>query len=217
MTTLLQPSITISSVETDSQFVNPAATVWLNSSHSTCDTGALLPDALETKQGSKTRVNHPFNQTCPHVGHKKKRRGSKIQRSQEAVTSERARYLERNRLAANRCRLKKKQESENIQRILDRETTKRDTLRAEVNKLREELWRLKNGIFAHARCGDHRINLQLTKMTQNILKSGSLQCLTLERPERMSMDLYTASPTSLKHDTVISAETLDCYIDLANI
>lgn len=80
------------------------------------------------------------------MGHKKKRRGSKTQHSQEAVTPGRgAGYLERNRVAANRCRLKKKQESEEIQRILHRETTKGDTLLAEINKLKEEVWWSKTG------------------------------------------------------------------------
>jgi hypothetical protein len=36
-------------------------------------------------------------------------------------------------------------------------------LLAEVNGLKEEVWQLTNRVFAHAKFGDHRINLQPTE------------------------------------------------------
>ncbi|OQD79044.1 hypothetical protein PENANT_c065G11360 [Penicillium antarcticum] len=217
MPTMLELPITIRSLEPDTQFVNPAATVWPNASHLTRNNDGLLPAALETKQGSKTAVNLPSNpESEPSVEPNKQRRGSKIQVPQD-VTPERARYLERNRVAANRSRLKKKQQHEQIQHILCKETKKRETLLAEVNKLREEIWRLKNGVFAHARCGDHQINLQLAKMTQNILGSSLLRPSGFDRPEKASSDLPIASPAFLVRDTVTCAELFDCRIDLPDM
>ncbi|KAJ5981346.1 hypothetical protein N7522_013767 [Penicillium canescens] len=184
MATMLEHPSTIKSLEPDTQFVIPAATVWSNPSHITCKGDDFPPEALHTKQGSEKTANLPLNQELrPQVEPKSRpRRGSKIQPSQDAVSPERARYLERNRIAANKCRLKKKQECEEIQRMLQKETAKRNALLAEVKKLKEETWRLKNGVFAHAKCGDHRINLQLTKMTQQLLEKSSLQCPMASSP-----------------------------------
>lgn len=226
MGTILEHPSTIQPLEPDTQFVIPAATVWSNPSHITCKEDDLLPEALRAKQGSEKTVNLPLNQELgPQVGPKKRRRGSKIQPPQD-VSPERARYLERNRIDANKCRLKKKQEREEIQRMLQKEIAKRNTLLAEVKNLKEETWRLKNGVFAHAKCGDHRINLQLTKMTQKLLETSSLQCLSSsvsditssDRSEQgLKTDLSTASPASLVDNTSTCAEIFDCYIDLPNM
>jgi hypothetical protein len=233
MATMLEHPSTIKSLEPDTQFVIPAATVWSNPSHITCKEDDFPPEALRTKQGSEKTANLPLDQELrPQVGPKSRpRRGSKIQPSHDAVSPERARYLERNRVAANKCRLKKKQEREEIQRMLQKETAKRNTLLAEVKKLKEETWRLKNGVFAHAKCGDHRINLQLTKMTQKLLEKSSLQCPSVlditfsdtseggmkTDEEGLKTDLSTISPASSVDDTATCAEIFDWYIDLPNM
>ncbi|KAJ5096054.1 hypothetical protein NUU61_005410 [Penicillium alfredii] len=85
------------------------------------------------------------------------------------VTPQRARHLERNRVAANKCRLKKKQEHQQIQRRLSDETEKHDLLVAQIHGLREEMWELKNRMFQHVGCEDTHINHQLQTMTQNAL------------------------------------------------
>ncbi|KAJ5142880.1 uncharacterized protein N7515_001667 [Penicillium bovifimosum] len=90
------------------------------------------------------------------------------QRSQN-ITPERAKHLERNRIAANKCRERKKREHKQIERRLSDEAEKKDLLIAQLNCLREEVWDLKNIIFQHSKCDDQRINAQLAKMTQSIL------------------------------------------------
>ncbi|KAJ6034436.1 uncharacterized protein N7446_009186 [Penicillium canescens] len=233
MATMLEHSSTIKSLEPDTQFVIPAATVWSNPSHITCKGDDFPPEDLRTKQGSEKTANLLLNQELrPQVEPKSRpRRGSKIQPSQDAVSPERARYLERNRIAANKCRLKKKQEREEIQRMLQKETAKRNALLAEVKKLKEETWRLKNGVFAHAKCGDHRINLQLTKMTQQLLEKSSLLCPSVlditfsdtsdggmkTDEEGLKTNLSTVSPASSVDDTATCAEIFNCYIDLPNM
>ncbi|KAJ5642236.1 hypothetical protein N7490_006656 [Penicillium lividum] len=92
----------------------------------------------------------------------------------EDVGLQRARYLERNRIAANKFRIKKKKEHQHIQSSLECETKKHDTLLAQVNGLREELWHLKNQVFEHAtECDDQSVNLQLALMTQNMVGTNT--------------------------------------------
>jgi len=40
---------------------------------------------------------------------------------------------------------------------------------AELNTLREEIWTLKNTVFAHASCNDDHINRQLASMSENLV------------------------------------------------
>ncbi|KAJ5788292.1 transcriptional regulator family: bZIP [Penicillium paradoxum] len=89
--------------------------------------------------------------------------------SSHPISPKRAKHLERNRIAANKCRERKKREHKQIERRLSDEAEKKDLLLAQLNCLREEVWDLKNIIFQHAECEDHQINLQLAKMTQTVL------------------------------------------------
>ncbi|KAJ5543250.1 hypothetical protein N7535_005680 [Penicillium sp. DV-2018c] len=105
------------------------------------------------------------------------------QRSQN-ITPERAKHLERNRIAANKCRERKKREHKQIERRLSDETEKKDLLIAQLNCLREEIWDLKNLIFQHAKCDDQRINEQLAKMTDAVLTRSSFS--STSSPDRSS-------------------------------
>lgn len=109
---------------------------------------------------------------------KRSRRPSKASSQDDHISPQRAKHLERNRIAANKCRIKKKKEHQQIQYALHDESARRDSLLAEVGCLKEEIWRLKNQVFSHVKCEDHQINTQLARMTQNVLQSspGQAQC-----------------------------------------
>jgi len=95
------------------------------------------------------------------------------------LSPQRAKHLERNRIAANKCRLKKKQQHQEIEKILSNETAKHDHLLSVVTSLKEEVWHLKNTIFDHARCDDPQINLQLAIITEQaaqINTAAPFQC-----------------------------------------
>lgn len=129
---------------------------------------------LREKKPSKEPTNHQTeHEFKPQAKRRKSCRGPGPQISREALSPERARHLERNRLAANKCRLKKKREHEQILGVLENETARRDILLAEVDVLKEELWCLKNRVFEHANCDDHHISSQLSKMNQDLLESSS--------------------------------------------
>ncbi|KXG53740.1 bZIP transcription factor, bZIP-1 [Penicillium griseofulvum] len=107
-----------------------------------------------------------------------------VSSSSSSVSPGRAKHLERNRVAANKCRERKKREHKQIERRLSDETEKKDLLLAQLNSLREEVWDLKNLIFQHADCQDHQINRQLAKMTETVLQSNP------------TVDANTGLPTS---------------------
>lgn len=70
------------------------------------------------------------------------------QRRRSSVSeSERTKIRERNRIAADKCRQKKKREHQQIERRLSDEIEKKEILLAQLNCLREEVWDLKNMVF----------------------------------------------------------------------
>lgn len=131
--------------------------------------------------------------------------------SREKVSTERAKHLERNRLAANKCRLKKKEENERTRSILDYETGRREALLAEVTVLKEELWQLKNRIFAHVNCEDHSIQTQLTRMSQDVLEASPCapKCPspTFSASTRSSISLPSLDPGAPEYEI----NTVDDY------
>ncbi|KAJ5764518.1 hypothetical protein N7533_003199 [Penicillium manginii] len=93
----------------------------------------------------------------------------------ENISPGRSKHLERNRIAANKCRQKKKKEHQKIQNSLHDETARHDSLMAELNSLREEVWTLKNTVFAHASCNDWHINRKLASMSESLTGSSPEQ------------------------------------------
>ncbi|KAJ9483194.1 hypothetical protein VN97_g10220 [Penicillium thymicola] len=114
------------------------------------------------------------------------------------ISPKRAKHLERNRIAANKCRERKKLEHKQIERRLSDETEKKDLLLAQLKCLREELWGLKNLIFQHARCDDHQVNAHLAKMTQTVLGSQNF----LDSPPHLG----TSSSPSTSSDKSVGDE-----------
>ncbi|POG69718.1 hypothetical protein GLOIN_2v1623685 [Rhizophagus irregularis DAOM 181602=DAOM 197198] len=70
----------------------------------------------------------------------------------ETPEEKRARLLERNRIAAAKCRQKKKQAQESLQQQASDLTQKNTTMHSLVNDLREEALKLKNQLLAHSTC-----------------------------------------------------------------
>lgn len=135
----------------------------------------LLQSLFEQK--SKTEVQLlPIHEYKPQSGPVRRNcRSSKSHIPRDGIDPERARHLERNRVAASKCRLKKKKEHLQLQAILDGETAKRETLLAEVDALRKEIWRIKNQVFEHAgKCDSQKTSLQLAMMARNKLLGADL-------------------------------------------
>ncbi|KAF3386147.1 hypothetical protein F1880_000842 [Penicillium rolfsii] len=113
-----------------------------------------------------------------------RRSSTRSTKPNEDISPERAKHLERNRISANKCRMKKKKEHARMQTRLSTETAKRDSLLSQVGLLKDELWYLKNMIFEHAKCKHQSIDNELSKMTQSILasSSGQRKCPSMKCP-----------------------------------
>ncbi|KAJ5160123.1 Basic leucine zipper (bZIP) transcription factor atfB [Penicillium canariense] len=80
----------------------------------------------------------------------------------------RAKFLERNRLAASKCRQKKKEHTQQLEFRYKEQSEKRERLVSEIARLRSEILSLKNEVLKHAQCGDEPIKLHLAQMVKKI-------------------------------------------------
>ncbi|KAF3001788.1 hypothetical protein E8E13_001687 [Curvularia kusanoi] len=83
--------------------------------------------------------------------------------SYEDISESRIVQLEKNRLAAEKCRQKRKVYTAGLSAEVSILSTKNESLKAEEVALREELLSLKNEILGHARCGSSIIDGYIAK------------------------------------------------------
>jgi len=81
---------------------------------------------------------------------------------------EREKFLERNRLAASKCRQKTKEQTMQLESRFKEASEAREMLNAEISRLRSDVLGLKNEVLRHAQCGDEPIKLHLAQMAKQI-------------------------------------------------
>ncbi|OJJ51031.1 hypothetical protein ASPZODRAFT_127025 [Penicilliopsis zonata CBS 506.65] len=87
--------------------------------------------------------------------------------------AKREKFLERNRLAASKCRQKKKEHTMLLESRYKQQSDKKEQLMAEIARLRSEILGLKNEVLKHAQCGDEPIKLHLAQMVKRITYSDN--------------------------------------------
>lgn len=93
---------------------------------------------------------------------------SSIDSDDQGGRGKREKFLERNRLAASKCRQKKKEHTTQLESRFKEASEKRELLNAEISRLRSEVLGLKNEVLRHAQCGDEPIKLHLAHMVKQI-------------------------------------------------
>lgn len=87
--------------------------------------------------------------------------------------SKREKSLERNRVAASKCRQKKKEHTQLLEWRFKQQSEKKRELDNEVSDLRGQILELKHEILKHAHCGDGRVGHHLAQMMKHITHCDS--------------------------------------------
>jgi len=111
--------------------------------------------------------------------------------------AKRAKFLERNRLAASKCRQKKKEHTQQLEFSFKEQSDKKESLTAEIARLRSEILGLKNEVLKHANCGDEPIKLHLAQMVKKITD--------IDGPVSVSDDPVKIDPVSSIEHTPVPA------------
>ncbi|KAJ5199857.1 bZIP transcription factor bZIP-1 [Penicillium cf. griseofulvum] len=108
--------------------------------------------------------------------------------------AKRAKFLERNRLAASKCRQKKKEHTQLLEFNFKEQSEKKEQLVAEIARLRSEILGLKNEVLKHAQCGDEPIKLHLAQMVKKITDKDGAPSGLEESPVRIQDHHPSVSP-----------------------
>lgn len=106
----------------------------------------------------------------PDVHHKRRKSSQASTTSDEPSeeNSKREKYLERNRIAATKCRQRKKEQTKRLETRFEEQSDRKDHLVRELGHLRSEALCLKDEVLKHAECGDRSIKRHVSQMADNI-------------------------------------------------
>lgn len=110
--------------------------------------------------------------------------------------AKRAKFLERNRLAASKCRQKKKEHTQRLEFRFKEQSEKKDGLVSEIARLRSDLLHLKNEVLKHAQCGDEPIKLHLAHMVKKITDTDGRPSVPPEPMAEVAENIPTSSSDS---------------------
>lgn len=145
---------------------------------------------------------------------------------QEELSPERARHLERNRLAAKKCRQRRRRAQSDLQQTLDDETARNSALIAEVEALKQEILALKDQLLDHARCDHNPVAGRGDQMVGNsedplgLLECPSPSFSTSTQSDESIMDPGRAAKTSMNDKMTrefYGDGLFDSYVDVPNM
>lgn len=112
--------------------------------------------------------------------------------------AKRVKFLERNRVAASKCRQKKKEHTQQLESRYKQQSEKKEQLVGEIARLRSEILSLKNEVLKHAQCGDEPIKLHLAQMVKKITDNDgqpSVSTTTVSAPIETHVEMLESAPS----------------------
>ncbi|CAI7583823.1 unnamed protein product [Penicillium discolor] len=212
----IDPSPFTSSFSDDDQLwglspVSPMATAWDKPDSAAFANSALERDLKNAQVRNGQPTPPPYDDQGRDLSFDMLESASKRRRVREYKTAaaslspdlddapheraKRAKFLERNRLAASKCRQKKKEHTQKLECDFKEQSKKKEQLIAEIARLRSEILGLKNEVLKHAQCGDEPIKLHLAQMVKKITDKDCAPPATLpDSPVRISDNNPSVSP-----------------------
>ncbi|KAF2107713.1 hypothetical protein BDV96DRAFT_505843 [Lophiotrema nucula] len=131
------------------------------------------------------------------------------------VTSARQNHLEKNRVAAHKCRQRKKVYIEGLEGRAREFSAKNKILKDNVAQLREEVLELKNEVLRHAGCGFWAVDEYLARCAGDLLGMGPASALAPQKQSQPSPTLSSleASKPSDRESSLGSSPS-DGFLDL---
>ncbi|RMJ28076.1 Transcription factor atf21 [Aspergillus sp. HF37] len=156
------------------------------------------PDQLDCQQRASSN-NHPGGKSNNGGGKRRKCSKDSSTGSDEQPDEKvkRDRYLERNRVAASKCRQKKKEHTKGLESRFKEQSDKKDALMAEFAQLRLEVLGLKSKVLEHAKCGDRSIGRHLEQSAMTITQSESPAEVSTSPTGQIALSFGSSDPLQL--------------------
>ncbi|KAK1730348.1 bZIP transcription factor [Colletotrichum acutatum] len=133
--------------------------------------------SMQSRPSKSSRAADPYDASPPR---KKGRKGKAPEQNDQ--DPKRDKFLERNRVAASKCRQKKKEWVSDLQETKQGLENQHAQLQMEYNGLVDEVTRMKNELMSHANCNDPNINLWLDNEARRFVQ------VSAERVKKQSLD-----------------------------
>lgn len=148
------------------------------------------------QSGNDGEASTPKRQRKSNTKSKASRGDEEMSSGRGDETQKRTRFLERNRVAASKCRQKKKEWTNNIEARARDLQNEKNQLAIIVGSLKEEVLWLKGELLKHTDCGCDRIRQYLDQEAAN---------LTSPRPVPAHQRLSSSSVTLVEKDSEIAS------------
>ncbi|OHW94649.1 bZIP transcription factor [Colletotrichum incanum] len=133
-------------------------------------------NSMQTQTSKSSRTTDPSEASPP------RKKGRKGKAPAQENDGKRDKFLERNRVAASKCRQKKKEWVSDLQETKQGLENQHAQLQMEYNGLVDEVTRMKNELMSHANCNDPNINLWLENEARRFVQ------ISAERVKKQSLD-----------------------------
>lgn len=133
---------------------------------------------------------------------RRRRSKAKVTSDFQTKIDQRERFLESNRLAASRCRQKKREHTKQLETRFTEEKQKKRQLEGDIAVMRDEILSLKDDILKHALCEDGHIRRHFARTMQQITHSNSTSVLS---PSISTSSSGSSVPASLINATSLAA------------
>ncbi|PYH81210.1 hypothetical protein BO82DRAFT_96500 [Aspergillus uvarum CBS 121591] len=139
--------------------------------HEITSRGSISDQSHRSSYGSISSISSSSSSGSSTTGYNAARRPSEpvFSPTHDAVEQQkRERFLERNRVAANKCRRKKKEHTRQLESRCMEVTQANTRLESEVSQLRSQILELKNELLRHSGCDDPAIKAHLARMVAHL-------------------------------------------------
>ncbi|KAK3185875.1 transcription factor [Lecanicillium sp. MT-2017a] len=160
----------------------------------------------------QTQKQKQQQQQQPETATKAKKTGAKAKAGSGRKSQPRNRSLERNRIAASKCRQKKKEWLSDLEANKSRLESQYKSLHGEYNELLDEVTKLKNFLMTHASCNDPNIdgwinneaNTYIRRLSQNVAPQSGLSAAGVPQGNQNPFNdtESLASPTSQASNSI---------------
>ncbi|EWC48194.1 hypothetical protein DRE_02298 [Drechslerella stenobrocha 248] len=200
-----QSSVPRTSSRTRTRFSDPPVPRLISRMDGIFVTESVTPSDIKTEPASPTT---PAFQSSSSAGANSRKRKKSVADDEDEDTShlndaeKRARFLERNRIAASKCRKKKKimnQRLEEKSRLLIQQNR---FLSATVAKLRSDVLRLKQMVLAHHGCGNAPIEQYLQQESEKYLTTSGDRAAKKLKTEAASAAIIAETNGATRADNI---------------
>ncbi|KAL4891267.1 hypothetical protein BDV59DRAFT_203709 [Aspergillus ambiguus] len=145
--------------------------------------------------------------TSATSGTRRRRKAEEMDDPEQQQDPKRRHFLERNRLAASKCRLKKKEQAKQLEESCSRAANKNKRLRAEVANLKNLKLGLRMALLSHNSCGDEAIKLHHSRVVKQISAKENGDQNDADQKEPVETSVQTSVQTSVEPSLEPSVET----------